>query len=263
MWALAALFATALPVAALGQAVSPAGTDSVEQRLQRLEQRQQELEDELKRKDAEIEQLKSASAPPKAVSPVVTNPPAAAPGGTVSQGGSPENPPAVGALRRAVRAVAAGEDMPEGGWGAPPPKTSWGTYTPNRGFKLAETDLGDLSLSIYSYARYLNQMDLEGSYVNAFGNSVAVQRRNDIQLQKVQFKILGWLLDPNFRYFLYAWSSNTSQGQGAQVVLAGNLNYTFNKYFTLSARDHEPAGRPQYRRELPILAVCGQSLDGG
>ncbi len=235
MWALAALFATALPVAALGQSVPPAGTDSVEQRLQRLEQRQQELEDELKRKDAEIEQLKSASAPPKAVNPVVTNPPAAAPGGAVSQGVSPENPPAVGALRRAVRAVAAGEDMPEGGWGAPPPKTSWGTYTPNRGFKLAETDLGDLSLSIYSYARYLNQMDLEGSYVNAFGNSVAVQRRNDIQLQKVQFKILGWLLDPNFRYFLYAWSSNTSQGQGAQVVLAGNLNYTFNKYFTLSA----------------------------
>ena len=232
---LAALFATTLPLAALGQTASPAGTDTVEQRLQRLEQRQQELEDELKRKDAEIEQLKSTSAQPTVVSPVVANPPAAAPGATVSTEASQERPPAVGALRKAVRAVAAGEDMPEGGWGAPPPKTSWGTYTPNRGFKLAETDQGDLSLSIYSYARYLNQKDLEGSYVNAFGNTVAVQRRNDIQLQKVQFKILGWLLDPNFRYFLYAWSSNTSQGQGAQVVLAGNLNYTFNKYFTLSA----------------------------
>jgi hypothetical protein len=233
-----ALLLAMLPLAAFGQAPSPAGTDSVEQRLQRLEQRQQELEDELKRKDAEIEQLKSTSAQPPAVNPVVASPPAAAPSGAASQDASSaaQTPAAAAAaLRRAVRAVAAGEDMPEGGWGAPPPKTSWGTYTPNRGFKLAETDSGDVSLSIYTYARYLNQKDLEGSYVNAFGNTVAVQRRNDIQLQKVQFKLLGWLLDPNFRYFLYAWSSNTSQGQGAQVVLAGNLNYTFNKYFTFSA----------------------------
>ena len=224
-----------LPLAALGQSAPPAaGTGSVDQRLQRLEQRQQELEQELKQKDAEIQQLKATSAQPAVVSPAVTSAPAAVPDGTVSKDGSPMNAPRNGPLRNAVRSVAAGEDMPEGGWGAPPPKTSWGTYTPNRGFKLAETDQGDLSLSIYSYIRYLNQSDLEDSYVNAFGTTVPVQRRQDVQLQKVQFKFLGWLLDPDFRYFLYAWTSNTSQGQGAQVVLAGNLNYTFNKYLTLS-----------------------------
>ena len=110
----------------------------------------------------------------------------------------------------------------------------WGTYTDNRGFRLANTEYGDLNLSIYSYVRYLNQLGLNSSYTDAFGNVKQIQRRQDFQIQKVQIKFLGWLFDPKFRYFLYAWTSNASQGQGAQVVLAGNLNYTFNRHFNLA-----------------------------
>ncbi len=51
----------------------------------------------------------------------------------------------------------------------------------------------------------------------------------------MQIKFLGWIFDPKFRYFIYTWTSNPTQGQGAQVVVAGNLNYTFNKYVTLAA----------------------------
>lgn len=112
---------------------------------------------------------------------------------------------------------------------------SYGKYTPNFGFRLAETEYGDLAVSIYTYARYLNQRGLAGSYTDAFGNVKSVQERQDFQLQKVQIKFLGWILDPKFRYFLYTWTSNATQGQGAQVVVAGNLNYTFNKHLTLSA----------------------------
>jgi hypothetical protein len=111
----------------------------------------------------------------------------------------------------------------------------WGAYTPNLGYKVANTDRGDLSISLYSYARYLNQLGLDATYTDAFGNVKTVQQRQDFQLNKVQIKFLGWILDPKFRYFLYAWSSNASQGQGAQVVLAGNLNYAFNKYFSVGA----------------------------
>ena len=111
----------------------------------------------------------------------------------------------------------------------------WGGYTPNFGFKVANTDRGDMSISIYSYARYLNQLGLDPTYTDAFGNVKNVQQRQDFQLNKVQIKFLGWMLDPKFRYFLYAWSSNASQGLGAQVVLAGNLNYAFNKSFNIGA----------------------------
>ena len=112
--------------------------------------------------------------------------------------------------------------------------TTWGTYTPNLGYKVANTELGDMSISIYSYIRYLNQKNLAPTYTNYFGVSSTLQQRQDVQITKVQIKFLGWVLNPKLRYFLYAWSSNASQGLGAQVVLAGNLNFTFNKYFNLA-----------------------------
>ena len=49
----------------------------------------------------------------------------------------------------------------------------------------------------------------------------------------MQIKLLGWVIDPNLRYLLYTWTNNTAGGTGQSVVVAGNLNYTFNKYFTL------------------------------
>ena len=112
---------------------------------------------------------------------------------------------------------------------------SYGRYTPNLGYKLANTEYGDLSVSIYTYARYLNQLGLNSSYTDAFGNTKTVQERQDFQLQKVQIKFLGWMLDPKLRYFLYTWTSNPTQGQGAQVVVAGNVAYTFNDQLTLAA----------------------------
>ena len=112
-------------------------------------------------------------------------------------------------------------------------KKEFGDYTPNLGFKLADTEYGDINVSIYTYVRYLNQLGLDPTYADAFGNTKDVQRRQDAQLLKLQIKFLGWMLNPKLRYFLYAWTSNANQGQGAQTVLAGNLQYTFNKYFTL------------------------------
>jgi len=114
-------------------------------------------------------------------------------------------------------------------------KESFGRYTPNLGFKVANTEYGDLSVSIYTYARYLNQRGLDSTFTDAFGNTKTVQQRQDFQLNKMQIKFLGWILNPKMRYFLYAWTSNANQGLPAQTVLAGNLNYTFNKYITLSA----------------------------
>jgi hypothetical protein len=108
-----------------------------------------------------------------------------------------------------------------------------GRYTPNLGFRLVNTEHGDLNVSLYSYVRYLNQLGLDPTNTDAFGNTRNVQRRQDIQLLKLQIKFLGWIMSPKLRYFLYAWTSNANQGQGAQVVLAGNLQYTFNKYLTL------------------------------
>jgi hypothetical protein len=118
---------------------------------------------------------------------------------------------------------------------APELPSAIGKYSPTLGFKLAETELGSVNFRGWTYVRYLNQLALDETYTDAFGQTTAVQRRHDMQFQKVMLYFSGFLLDPSFRYLLYVWSSNTSQGLGAQVVVNGNLNYTWSDYLTLGA----------------------------
>jgi len=106
-------------------------------------------------------------------------------------------------------------------------------YIPNLGFLLYSGEKGEIYFRLFSYARYLNQLALDPTFVDAFGTTRNVQLRQDIQLQKFFAPFSGWFLTPKFRYYLYVWSSNPSQGDPAQVVGAGNLSYTFNRFVTL------------------------------
>jgi DUF3011 family protein len=103
-------------------------------------------------------------------------------------------------------------------------------HVPNVGFLLFDGDKGQIYFRLFSYGRYLNQRNLDQTYVDAFGNTKTVQRRQDIQLQKFFAPFSGWFLTPKFRYYLYVWSANTSQGDPAQVVGAGNLTWGFNRF---------------------------------
>jgi len=105
-------------------------------------------------------------------------------------------------------------------------------HIPNLGFLLYNGEKGQIYFRLFSYARYLNQRSLDGTFVDKFGRTQTVQQRQDIQLQKFFSPFAGWFLTPKFRYYLYVWSSNPSQGDPAQVVGAGNLSYVFNKYVT-------------------------------
>ncbi len=116
----------------------------------------------------------------------------------------------------------------------PPPAEPVGSYTQLKGFKIASTDQGDVNLKLYTYVRYLNQLGLDKQYVDAFGNTSRVDRRQDIQLQKVNIQFLGWLASEKFRYYAYVWTSNVSQGLGAQVVVGGNLTYNFNPHVSVA-----------------------------
>ncbi len=118
---------------------------------------------------------------------------------------------------------------------AQPEKKTFGIYTPGLGFRVADTEHGNLNISIFTYARYVNQLDLAPTYTNSFGVTSTVKQRQDFQLNKVLIKFHGWMVDPKFRYYLYVWTANATMGQGAQTVVAGNLRYIFNKHFTLGA----------------------------
>jgi hypothetical protein len=108
-------------------------------------------------------------------------------------------------------------------------------HIPNVGFLLYDGEKGQIYFRLFSYARYLNQRNLAQTYVDAFGNTKTVQQRQDVQLAKFFAPFTGWYLTPKFRYYLYVWSSNASQGDPAQVVGAGNLSYNFNRFVNVGA----------------------------
>lgn len=112
----------------------------------------------------------------------------------------------------------------------PPPTTP--VLTP-AGFKLADTSQGDLNFKLMTYVRYLNQQGLDETFTDAFGNVKTIRRRQDLQLQKVNVQFNGWIASRQLRYLAYVWTANTSQGLGAQVVVGGHLQYTFNPHVTL------------------------------
>ena len=95
------------------------------------------------------------------------------------------------------------------------------------GFVLARGPNGEVDFSAKGYVRYLNQLDLDPFYTDAFGRTTELDLRQDIQLNRLQFILHGWLFDERFRYFWYAWTQNVSQGDPAQVVVGGNISYKF------------------------------------
>ena len=109
------------------------------------------------------------------------------------------------------------------------------SYIPGMGLKIVDTDKGSVNFGVFSYLRYLNQKGLDTIYTDAFGITKNIKRRQDMQLNKVNIKFFGWIMDPKFRYLFYVWTSNTSLGQVSQVVVAGNLQYNLNKNFNFGA----------------------------
>jgi len=106
-------------------------------------------------------------------------------------------------------------------------------YVPNAGFLLFDGEKGQIYFRLFSYVRYLNQRNIDDTYTDAFGNTKTIQVRQDVQLAKFFAPFSGWFITPKFRYYLYVWSSNASQGDPAQVVGAGNLSYVFNRFFVV------------------------------
>ena len=53
-------------------------------------------------------------------------------------------------------------------------------HIPNVGFLLYDGDKGQIYFRLFSYARYLNQRNLDATYVDAFGNTKTVQQRQDM-----------------------------------------------------------------------------------
>jgi hypothetical protein len=129
--------------------------------------------------------------------------------------------------------------------------TKWGGFEPGRGVILVRSNAGEVDLGLVSYLRYLNQHGMRKTYTSAFGENFDVTPREDFQLAKVQITFRGWLFDPRFGYNAYVWTSQASQGLGAQVVVAGNINWTFSDKFRLFFVIHSLPSTRSTNRTFP------------
>jgi len=108
-------------------------------------------------------------------------------------------------------------------------------HVAGKGLRLAKSDMGELTFSLYFAIRYLNQRALDSTYTDSTGTTATLDRRDDLQFQKAIIYFKGWLADPAFRYLTYVWTSNPSMGLGAQVVVAGNLTYRLHEALGVGA----------------------------
>src|SRR5262249_10821317 len=122
---------------ATAQAPQAADQVPLTPRERELLQRVQELEERLKAVESKVGSVPAEGAPPVSETKAPGNQTAPAPANNTSP--SAQYTPAAITVEQ--------ENKPKD-------TKKWGEYTPNLGFKVANTEHGDLSISIYTYARY-------------------------------------------------------------------------------------------------------------
>jgi hypothetical protein len=185
----------------------------LQQQLEQFDARIDALESELQIVPSESQSAETAPSP----EPAQTQPP------------QPQQP-----TRTASTPTAAGEGPPEASE-AEQQAAEQDPFDPGAGIVLARGPLGETSIGIVGYVRYLNQGSLDKTYTDSFGRVFNLDLRNDVQLNRIQINFRGWLFDPRFRWRFYAWSQNVSQGDAAQVVIGGSFSYIFSPMLTLTA----------------------------
>ena len=115
----------------------------------------------------------------------------------------------------------------------PPPERveTWGEFDPGRGFLVGRSSLGELGISGYALARYVNQMPGEQTFTDHLGNEHPVDGRNDIWPHRVMVFFTGWVASPKLIYAVTFWTVLDTN----QNAIFGNLGYQFSRKFSLYA----------------------------
>jgi hypothetical protein len=106
---------------------------------------------------------------------------------------------------------------------------SWGDFEPGNGFLVGRGGLGELAISGYVMARYLNQMPGEQTFTDHLGNERTVDGRNDIYSHRIMVFLKGWLGSPKLIYNITLWTVNTTDQRAIFAV----LGYQFGRRFSL------------------------------
>jgi len=116
--------------------------------------------------------------------------------------------------------------LPEASAGNP---LIFGEFNPGRGFTVGRSEIGELNLSGYMAARYLDQLPADQIGIDHLGRPVPVDPRQDFQFHRVMLFSQGWLFSQKFQYSTFLWTVQDTN----QVAVGGALYYDFGKYVNL------------------------------
>jgi Protein of unknown function (DUF3011) len=105
---------------------------------------------------------------------------------------------------------------------------TWGEFDPGQGFLIGRSSAGQLSVSGYALARYVNQMPAEQTFTDHLGNVRTTDGRNDIWPHRAMIFLKGWLGTPKLVYSVTLWTVLDTD----QNAIFGNLGYQFSRKFS-------------------------------
>ena len=105
--------------------------------------------------------------------------------------------------------------------------TASGEFTPGRGFDLVRTKFGNLNISIYAMARYLNQLPGNQTFTDHLGRERAITGRNDFYWHRTMIWFSGWVSTPKLRYNAAVWTIFPTQ----QTLVYGQIQYELSSHF--------------------------------
>lgn len=108
-------------------------------------------------------------------------------------------------------------------------KNTWGSIDPGKGFLVAKTNYGSLSVSAYVLARYINQLPIDQNFTDHLGRTSKLDPRHDIQLHRILLSFLGFIYKPKLEYNVTVWTVNST----GQVAIIATLGYKFHRRFNL------------------------------
>lgn len=111
------------------------------------------------------------------------------------------------------------------------PMQTWGAVDAGKGVLLGRSEQGEINLSFYMLARYMNQQPPSQSFYDHLGNKHPVDTRNDIELHRAIMWLRGWAYDPKLEYTMQFWTVNTTKS----VNIIGSIAYNFSEKFILQA----------------------------
>lgn len=150
---------------------------------------------------------------------------------TKQTAGAPGQGPAGGASQASTQNLGPQDDkslLPEASAGNP---LIFGEFNPGRGFTVGRSEIGELNLSGYMAARYLDQLPADQTGVDHLGRPVPIDPRQDFQFHRVMLFSQGWLFSQKFQYSTFVWTVQDTN----QVAVGGAVYYDFGKYVNLGA----------------------------